>query len=293
LLLDSSIQDVLVSLEAITLEGANLDELARQQQATSERVAQDHALLDREAAHLREQSRAVAAALDDLDGESSENVKRMNGELGLLRQLSGAVEAVNGIVATLTSTADSTGLLAMNASIEAAHAGAQGRGFAVIAQRMRLQAETSRGDAERIAATLHRMVELIEGASTAAQQTAQGAEATHGKMEAAKALVGTLTRSGENLEAFSGRNRGAAESLTQSSGSMARATGAVASGTLAITASTRSLQGVSAAVLGGAQTILGGANQLTAVAEELGAVANRLTTVSRSLEENLRRIRAD
>jgi len=291
-LLESSIQEVLTSLEAMSAQGANLDGLARSQQETTERVAQDQAVLDEEARTLRGQSAAVGKALADLDRESLENTQRMEGELRLLRQLSGAVEAVHGIVATLVNTAESTGLLAMNASIEAAHAGLQGRGFAVIAQRMRLQAETSRLDADRIGGTLQGMVDLISEAAAAAQETAHGAEVTHAKIEAAKGLVDRLTASGENLEAFSRRNREAAESLREASRGVAQASGGVASGTQDITASTRSLQEVSMAVLGGAETILGGANHLAAVVEDIGEVANRLTVVSQSLEENLRRIQS-
>lgn len=291
-LLEASIEQVLASLQDMSAQGANLDALARTQQETTDRVAEDQAVLDGEARALRGQSLAVGKALADLDSESSENTQRMEAELRLLRQLSGAVEVVHGIVATLVNTSDSTALLAMNASIEAAHAGAQGRGFAVIAQRMRLQAETSRLDADRIATTLQAMVDVITQAAGAAQETARGAEATHSKIEAAKRLVERLTASGENLEALSRRNRSAAESLQTASRGVAQASGAVASGTQDITASTRSLQEVSMAVLGGAETILGGTNHLAAVVEDIGVVANRLTIVSHSLEENLQRLQA-
>jgi methyl-accepting chemotaxis protein len=251
----------------------------------------DHEVIDREATALKNQSHAVGRALADLDVESAANFRRMEGELALLRQLGRAVESVHGIVATLANTADSTGLLAMNASIEAAHAGHQGRGFAVIAQRMRLQAETSRADAERIGETLTAMVELIGQASRAADETAQGAQATHVRIEDTKILVEGLTASGDNLEAFSRRNRQAVESLKQAGRGVASASGAVAAGTSQIAESTRSLRQVSDAVVREAGTILEGTDHVASVVEDIREVANRLTTVSRSLEENLQRIK--
>lgn len=76
------------------------------------------------------------------------------------------IESVKEMVSIITDLSSQTNLLAMNAAIEAAHAGDSGKGFAVVAAEVRKLAETSSESAKKVGETLIHLINAVEAAGT-------------------------------------------------------------------------------------------------------------------------------
>jgi methyl-accepting chemotaxis protein len=96
-------------------------------------------------------------------GEASEKGSRIQSEskerIREIVEQSQSLQETNKIIATIAAK---TNLLAMNAAIEAAHAGETGKGFSVVADEIRKLAENSSAESKKIGSELKQIVQTID-----------------------------------------------------------------------------------------------------------------------------------
>jgi len=143
-----------------------------------------------------QQTRQGNQSVTEMIGEINHVQETVNQIAGSVKEFVDSTRAIAGMTQQVKEIADQTNLLALNAAIEAARAGEQGRGFAVVADEVRKLAEKSAQSANEI----DRVTNSLNQKSTHVEEAVQaGLRSLQNTQEHIERVSTVLTEAGESV----------------------------------------------------------------------------------------------
>jgi methyl-accepting chemotaxis protein len=215
------------------------------------------------AAGAGEESRAGGQVVHSSAEEMQHVASAVNEAAGTIRELENYSNEISAIINVIREVADQTNLLALNAAIEAARAGEQGRGFAVVADEVRKLAERTSESTHTIAGVIDK---VQAGAKRAALEMENGVARVNGGVELAHQAGNSITA----IQAGAARVATAVDDIGSALDEQASAAQDIARGV---------------------ERIAGMAEENSATVRQTSAAAERLHALAGELEHSVSRFR--
>jgi len=259
--LDRSAKEIAGGAEAAAGQTITIATASEEMSATSSDIAQNCMMAVEGAQSASEAAVAGSSVVSSTIAGMEQIAQRVRSSASTVASLGERSEQIGTIVATIEDIADQTNLLALNAAIEAARAGEQGRGFAVVADEVRALAERTTKATREIG----EMIKAIQNETrSAVQQMEQGVKEVEQGTEDA-------SRSGEALQEILSRINDVTMQINQ----IATAAEEQTATTSEITNNIHQMTGITQDTAHGAHETATAANNLSSLADELERLVQR------------------
>ena len=197
-------QEIAMVATAVTEMASATAEIAHNAENTAA-AAQQSSVSSTDGLNLVNQTRSSITSLANEVGEATE----------VIHELSRHANEISSVLATIQGIAEQTNLLALNAAIEAARAGEQGRGFAVVADEVRVLSKRTQSSTTEIQSTIDTLQRTTQQAVALMEKSQSLASHSVEDAVAASRALDEITRAVSLISDMSTQIATAAEEQTK------------------------------------------------------------------------------
>ncbi|WP_245867754.1 Methyl-accepting chemotaxis protein McpA [Sporomusa silvacetica DSM 10669] len=260
-------------LAAATETSAVVEEMS----AGIEEIAANANLVSGQSEQAAGKAKDGGAAVNKAVSQMSQIENTVNTSAQVVAKLGERSKEIGQIVNTISGIAGQTNLLALNAAIEAARAGEQGRGFAVVADEVRKLAEQSEEAAKKIASLIGEIQTdtdiAVEAMNNGTREVKTGAEVVNAAGVSFGEIADLVTEVSDQVK------------------QMSAAIQQMATGSQQIVSSVRNIDDLSKKSAGEAQSVSAATEEQLASMEEISTSSRELATLAQDLQAAVTKFR--